>query len=180
MNAFVPCHSSTPKSVSKPSVKVYHGISQPIRAFTRSMSVCGARETNERVVSRAFRWAKWATWSAKTEQPRHPPPRGGQRVTGAGQLLLFHEQLQARSLPLLRRHDRGCVHGGLLSRVLVQYCHAAALVSEWVVRPRLLTRRPPTCPVNTRRPPKKHKGELTKWQAPARPPAHRRVDIATN
>ena len=35
-------------------------------------------------------------------QPRHPPTLGGQRVTGAGQLLLLHEQLLARSLPLLR------------------------------------------------------------------------------
>ena len=47
-------------------------------------------------------------------QPRHPPTLGGQRVTGARQLLLLHEQLLARSLPLLGRHDRGCVHGGLL------------------------------------------------------------------
>ena len=43
-------------------------------------------------------------------QPGHSPTRCGQRVTGAGQLLLFHEQLLARSLPLLRGHDRGCVH----------------------------------------------------------------------
>src|SRR5437868_7473876 len=43
-------------------------------------------------------------------QPRHPPTLGRQRVTGAGQLLLLHEQLLARSFPLLRRHDRGCVH----------------------------------------------------------------------
>src|SRR5262245_7920623 len=42
--------------------------------------------------------------------PRHPPTLGGQRVTGAGQLLLLHEQLLARSLPLLRRDDRGCLH----------------------------------------------------------------------
>jgi hypothetical protein len=34
---------------------VYQGISQPIRAFQRSMSSCGARETNTSVVSRAFR-----------------------------------------------------------------------------------------------------------------------------
>src|SRR4029450_800647 len=71
MNAFVPCHSSTPKSVSKLSVMLYHGIFHPIRAFTRSMSVCGARETNASVVLRAFRWATWATWSATKEQPRH-------------------------------------------------------------------------------------------------------------
>ena len=31
MNAFVPCHSSTPKSVSKLSVMVYYGILQSIR-----------------------------------------------------------------------------------------------------------------------------------------------------
>src|SRR6266478_4977320 len=35
-------------------------------------------------------------------QPRHPPAFGGQRITGAGQVLLLHEQLLARSLPLLR------------------------------------------------------------------------------
>ena len=40
-------------------------------------------------------------------QPRHPPTLGGQRVTGAGQLLLLHEQLLARGLPLLRGDDRG-------------------------------------------------------------------------
>src|SRR5437868_2378554 len=38
-------------------------------------------------------------------QPRHSPTLGGQRVTGAGQLLLFHQQFLARSLPLLRRDD---------------------------------------------------------------------------
>src|ERR687895_1179396 len=125
MNAFVPCHWSTSKSASKPSVMVYQGISQPIRALTRAMSVCGARETNASVVSRAFRWATWATWSATMEQPmqacsgqpRHPPTLGGQRVTRAGQLLLLHEQSLTRSLPLLARHDRGCLHGGLLSSV---------------------------------------------------------------
>ena len=59
--AFVPCHSPTPKSASKSSVSVYHGISQPIRAFQRAMFSCGARETNASVVSRAFRCARWAT-----------------------------------------------------------------------------------------------------------------------
>jgi hypothetical protein len=34
-------------------------------------------------------------------QPRHPPTLGRQRVTGAGQLFLLHEQLLKRSLPLL-------------------------------------------------------------------------------
>src|SRR6476659_2851598 len=38
-------------------------------------------------------------------QPRHPPTFGGQRVTGAGQGLLLHQELLARSLPLLSLHD---------------------------------------------------------------------------
>src|ERR1043166_1806518 len=38
-------------------------------------------------------------------QPRHPPTHGGQRVTGAGQFLLLHEQLLAGSFPLLWRDD---------------------------------------------------------------------------
>src|SRR5439155_7085426 len=71
MNAFVPCHSSTPKSLSKSSVMVYQGISQPIRAFTRSMSFCDAREANASVVLRTFRCATCATWSATMEQPTH-------------------------------------------------------------------------------------------------------------
>src|SRR5271165_4687492 len=41
-NTLWPCHSSTPKSVSKLSVMVYHGISQPIRTFSRVMSSCCA------------------------------------------------------------------------------------------------------------------------------------------
>ena len=34
-------------------------------------------------------------------EPRHPPAFGGQRVAGAGQLLLLDEQLLARGVPLL-------------------------------------------------------------------------------
>src|SRR6202043_3548603 len=45
--------------------------------------------------------------------PRHPPSLGGQRVAGAGQGLLLDEKLLARSLPLLRRHNRRRVHGEL-------------------------------------------------------------------
>ena len=45
--------------------------------------------------------------------PRHPPSLGGQRVTGAGQGLFLDEKLLARSLPLLRRHNRWRVHGVL-------------------------------------------------------------------
>ena len=41
--------------------------------------------------------------------PWHPPTLGGQRITSVGQLLLFHEQLLARSLPLLQRNDSGVV-----------------------------------------------------------------------
>src|SRR5438094_3839903 len=43
-------------------------------------------------------------------QPRHPSTLGRQRVTGAGQLLLLHEQLLTRSLPLLRWKHRWCLH----------------------------------------------------------------------
>src|SRR5687768_2225909 len=50
--ALVPCHSSTATSASKSSVIVYHGmISQPIRAFQRSMSGCGARHERKRGVA---------------------------------------------------------------------------------------------------------------------------------
>ena len=51
--------------------------------------------------------------------PRHPPTLGGQRVTGAGQVLLLHEQLLARSLPLLRRHDRGRFHCNCSHRIFL-------------------------------------------------------------
>ena len=43
-------------------------------------------------------------------QPRHPATLGGQRVTSVGHLLLLREQLLARSLPLLRRHNSGGIH----------------------------------------------------------------------
>src|SRR6266852_3275254 len=60
-------------------------------------------------------------------QPRHPPALGGQRVTRAGQGLLLHEQLLARSLPFLRRHDRRCVHSEMSFPVflvsLLACCH---------------------------------------------------------
>jgi len=79
MNALVPCHSRTPKSVSNSSVMVYHGIDQPIRSLSPWMFSWGARETYASVVSRAFRWARWATWSAPNEQPVHP--RSGQPAT---------------------------------------------------------------------------------------------------
>src|SRR6266567_3920300 len=51
--------------------------------------------------------------------PRHPPAFGGQRITRAGQGLLLHEELLPRSLPLLLRHDRRCLHRDLPFRVLL-------------------------------------------------------------
>jgi len=45
----------------KLSVIVYQGICHSIRVFRREMSACGAREAKASVVSRALRWAKWAT-----------------------------------------------------------------------------------------------------------------------
>src|SRR5262249_17802566 len=50
--------------------------------------------------------------------PRHPSTLGGQRITGAGQGLLLHEELLPRSLPLLLRHDRGCLYRDMPFRVL--------------------------------------------------------------
>src|SRR5450631_1381783 len=42
--------------------------------------------------------------------PRHPPALGGQRITGSHHGLLLHQQLLARSCPLLRRNDRWGFH----------------------------------------------------------------------
>src|SRR5712671_328674 len=65
-------------------------------------------------------------------QPRHPPAFGGQRVTGTGQGLLLHEELLARSLPLLLRHDRGWVRREMPFPVflvsLFAGCHAISPV----------------------------------------------------
>src|SRR6267154_75936 len=56
--------------------------------------------------------------------PRHPSTLGGQRVTGAGQGLLLHEELLARNLPLLLRHDRRCFHSAfLVLHFLLACCH---------------------------------------------------------
>src|SRR5271169_6614436 len=67
--------------------------------------------------------------------PRHPPSLGGQRVTGAGQGLLLHEQLLARSLPLLPRHDLWCKHGGLsvfsVSLMCRHYSSLSWVSFEW-------------------------------------------------
>src|SRR5579862_279031 len=51
--------------------------------------------------------------------PRHSSTLGGQRITGTGQGLLFYEELLPRSLPLLLRHDRGCLYRDLPSQALV-------------------------------------------------------------
>ena len=162
MKALVPCHSSTPKSASKSSVSVYQGMSQPIRAFKRSMFSCGrARDEHEGGVAgvqmgevgdlvgeegaaaaaalgpalhaRARRRSgrRPAAGAPRTGRagwrdrpgprsvllvhghPRHPAALGGQRIAGAGQLLLLHQQLRAGGLPFLRRHDWRGVHCGL-------------------------------------------------------------------
>src|SRR5580700_362808 len=42
--------------------------------------------------------------------PRHPPALGSQRITRSRESLFLHQELLAGSLPLLLRHDRGCVH----------------------------------------------------------------------
>ena len=59
--------------------------------------------------------------------PRHPPTFGGHCVTGVHQGLLFYEKLLPRSLPLLLRHDRGCLHLEMLFAVfhvsLLVVCH---------------------------------------------------------
>src|SRR5262249_13594333 len=43
------------------------------------------------------------------QHPRHPSTLGSQRITGASQGLLLHQELLPRSLPLLSRHNRGCL-----------------------------------------------------------------------
>src|SRR5882762_7881379 len=145
-NTLWPCHSSTPKSASKPSVMVYQGISQPIRAFRRARGVGeggvagvqmgqvgdligaqgaaaagvlgpaehpgleeGAIDDQLTAALEQIDEAYLALGSVELvplahSQPRHPPTLGGQRVTGAGQVLLLHEQLLARSLPFISRH----------------------------------------------------------------------------
>src|SRR5580658_2338325 len=47
--------------------------------------------------------------------PRHPSTLGGQGITAARKSFLLHEELLARGLPLLLRHDRRCVHCHLVS-----------------------------------------------------------------
>src|SRR6516164_5127312 len=64
-------------------------------------------------------------------QPGHPPALGGELITSAGQGLLFYEEILARSLPLLRRDDRGGVHWEMPFRVL----HVSLLVSVCSVIP---------------------------------------------
>ena len=66
--------------------------------------------------------------------PRHPPALGGHGVTGACQGLLLHQKLLARSLPLLRRHDRGCVHREISISVFLFFLFACChLLSPFLV-----------------------------------------------
>src|ERR1700688_4176710 len=74
----------------------------------------GAVEDQLRAALEQVEQADLAVWSIKLvlllhRHPRHPSTLGGQRIAGAGQCLLLHEKPLARSLPLLLRHDRGCV-----------------------------------------------------------------------
>jgi hypothetical protein len=116
MKALVPCHSSTPKSASKPSVIVYHGMWQSIRGFTRAMSGCGAREANAALRS-------FEPVILLDGEPWHTPTLGDEGVTGPGHLLLLNQQPLAGGFPLLCRNDRGCVHGGLLPPLLPAALH---------------------------------------------------------
>src|SRR3974390_2077023 len=50
--------------------------------------------------------------------PRHPSTLGGQRITRTSQGFLLHEELLARGLPLLPRHDRRYVHSEMSFVVL--------------------------------------------------------------
>src|SRR5262245_53753559 len=66
--------------------------------------------------------------------PRHPSTLGGQRIAGASQGLLLHQELLTRSLPLLRRHDRRCVLWKIPFQLIrfsaFACCHVAALFPE--------------------------------------------------
>src|SRR6267142_2837718 len=102
MNALWPCHWSTPRSTSKLSLMV--ALEQIEQAYLALGSV--------ELVLLLHR------------HPRHPSTLGGQRVTGAGQGLLLHEELLARNLPLLRRHDRRCFHSAFPAlHFLLACCH---------------------------------------------------------
>src|SRR5580658_2188593 len=63
-------------------------------------------------------------------QPRHPSALGSQRIAGARHRLLFHEELLARSVPLLLRHDRGCVHGEVSFPLLLVSVYASCHVKS--------------------------------------------------
>ncbi len=60
----VPCHSCTPASASKLSVKVNQGIAHPIRSFSLAISGCGARGTAPGGCRGRSGERRWATWSA--------------------------------------------------------------------------------------------------------------------
>src|SRR5215469_16492992 len=70
----------------------------------------------------AFKKIKQANLTLRTlelvlllhSHPRHPSALGGQSVTGAGERLLFHEELLPCAIPLLLRLNRRCLHRGIL------------------------------------------------------------------
>src|ERR1700733_1128658 len=61
------------------------------------------------------------------QHPRHPSTLSGEGITGAGQGLLFREELLPCSLPLLLRHHWRCLHRDIsfwLCHVpIFVYCH---------------------------------------------------------
>src|SRR5947208_2403796 len=83
----------------------------------------------------ALEWVEQANSSLRSfelvpflhQHPRHPSTLGGQRITGAGQGLLFREELLPCSLPLLLRHHWRCLHRDIsfwLCHVpIFAYCH---------------------------------------------------------
>src|SRR5438270_9195861 len=64
------------------------------------------------------------------QRPRHPSTLGGQRITGAGEGLLLREELLPRSLPLLLRQNRGCLHRDMPFRVLFVSLFACCHISS--------------------------------------------------
>src|ERR1700732_3940778 len=115
---------------------VYQRISQPILVFRRAVAATagvfgpaehlgleeGAIDDQLTAALEQVEQANFTLWPVELvlllhRHPRHPSTFGGQRVTGAGQSLLLYQELLTRSLPLLLRHNRGCLHRNMPFRV---------------------------------------------------------------
>src|SRR5215471_3964068 len=83
-NTLWPCHSSTPKSLSKLSMMVYQGISHPIRAFRRAIED-QLRAPLEHVEQADLSVGPIELVLLLYRHPRHPSTFGGQRIAGARQ-----------------------------------------------------------------------------------------------